>query len=231
MLLTGCKSSSKAAKPVEPPVSAVALGGSLATASAAVSVGASASASVSALPPPSVPAPSSSAPPSPVPLPTLAPPSQATSPSASATELSKKPSASPSGGGCDLFSLQEISQLTGISATAVAERTPANISPFIAHIGCNYTAGGAGTPSAGFDVNTAPSSIPVQAIAAGLLGKLKGGKPISVEGNIGVEAVIPGALPAEEVGFYKGQELAIVVVFEGKGGAAVAMADALANKI
>jgi hypothetical protein len=108
---------------------------------------------------------------------------------------------------------------------------PAHLdSKIVAHTGCGYTGSGV---TLAFDANTLAASIPVQSYAsagfAQLKAKIPSAKQISVNGDPGFSAEVPG-LGLQDVSFYDGQ-IAVIISAKGKPGAALAAAKIIQSRL
>jgi hypothetical protein len=158
-----------------------------------------------------------------------------TTPSAAASSSSSSSSSSGSvqtshTKGCDLITRSEAEAVVGGPLSA-GHTDPAHLdSKIVAHTGCGYT--GSGVVLA-FDANTLAASIPVQTYAsagfAQLKAKVPSAKQISVNGDPGFSADVPG-LGLQDVSFYHGQ-IAVIISAKGKPGAALAAAKIIESRL
>jgi hypothetical protein len=132
--------------------------------------------------------------------------------------------------GCDLITRAEAEAVVG-AHLSVGHTDPAHLdAKIVAHTGCGYTGSGG---VLAFDANTLAATIPVKTYeAAGfaqLKAKVPSAKVISVNGDPGISANVPG-LGLQDVSFYHGQ-IAVIISAKGKAGAALAAAKIIQSRL
>jgi hypothetical protein len=132
--------------------------------------------------------------------------------------------------GCDLITRSEAEAAVGATLSA-GHTYPAHLGTnIVAHTGCAYTGS---SVTLAFDANTFAAAVPMKTYEAAGIAQLKAkfpaAKQISVNGDPGISADVPG-FGLQDVSFYHGQ-IAVTISAKGKPGAALAAAKIIQSRL